>query len=140
MKKTGKILTAVLVIALVTLIVWAIVGGEGNVAREILFGIGAAVFVVGGLGACAVTAWFSEPGGGSHTPRIPRKTDTGLVSCKKCGYLGVGHGACPRCGWNLIERITGDSKMISCMKCGYLGVGYGSCPRCGWTRIRKITK
>jgi len=70
----------------------------------------------------------------------PPSKDTGLMSCKKCGYLGVGSGGgCPRCGWTYTEKIKTDTTIISCPDCGYLGAGPdGACPRCGHTRAKKI--
>lgn len=137
MKRPGKILIIGLVVTLIILCVWASVGGEDNIAKEILSFIGAAVFVVGGLAVSALFSNFTQKGGSAYTHK---GQDSGLISCKKCGYIGAGHGFCPRCGWNRTEKITSGSNMISCMKCGYLGVGYGSCPRCGWNRIRKISQ
>ena len=73
--------------------------------------------------------------------RSPKPYDTGLMSCKKCGYLGVWTGGiCPICGWNRTEKITRATKLISCKKGGYLGAGSGICPRCGWNRTEKLKK
>lgn len=137
MKKTTKTIIIILVIAFAVLCVLAAVGDENNVAKEILSFIGAGAFLIVGFVVYALFSGLVENGSANHTHK---ERDSGMISCKKCGYLGVGHGFCPRCGWNRIEKITSGSSMISCMKCGYLGVGYGSCPRCGWNRIRKITK
>jgi len=64
---------------------------------------------------------------------------TNLLSCQKCGYLGVGGGTCPKCRWSYTTKITSKTTMISCPDCGYLGAGYGhSCPKCGHTRAEKI--
>ena len=70
------------------------------------------------------------------------KKDTGLMSCKKCGYLGAGVGGiCPRCGWNYTEKITNQTTIVSCRACGYLGAGVpGYCTRCGSNRVVKINK
>lgn len=68
--------------------------------------------------------------------------DTGLISCKKCGYLGAGtSGFCQRCGWNWTEKITSETSMVSCPKCGYLGAGVpGHCTRCGYGFTVRISK
>ena len=69
---------------------------------------------------------------------IVRFHKTGFISCKKCGYIGVGSGHCTRCGSNFIEPITESTSLISCRKCGYIGAGSGFCTRCGSTWVEKI--
>ena len=66
--------------------------------------------------------------------------DTGLYSCKKCGYLGTSSGICPKCGWNTVDKIYCDTKIISCRKCGFLGAGPGICPKCGSNRVDIVRK
>ena len=64
MKKCVKVLVIIFLIAFVSLIVWAIVGGEDNIARKVLSFIGAVIFSVVGLTVSAVFSYFYEKGGG----------------------------------------------------------------------------
>lgn len=71
----------------------------------------------------------------SNKPR-----ETGISSCRKCGFLGVAYGSCPRCGSTMVDKITTETKVISCRKCGFLGAGFGTCPRCGSTVVDVVKK
>lgn len=75
---------------------------------------------------------------GSDTNLTPKNSMDSMISCRDCGYVGVGHGHCPRCGSTLADRLTSHTTMISCRKCGYIGAGSGHYPKCGWTRVTKI--
>lgn len=64
MKKKTKVLLTITGTVSIVLIVWAIVGGEDNIARKILLFIGAVVFSVVGLTVSVVFSYFYEKGGG----------------------------------------------------------------------------
>lgn len=132
MKKFPKFLLKVL-------IAWAIIfaasflDGDGTVLQR----AGAALVM-----AVIAVAAFSSPKAIANAPSAGeiRPHSTGMISCKKCGYLGVGSGFCTRCGSTFVAEITNRTEIISCMKCGYLGAGSGFCTRCGWNRVRTIRK
>ena len=64
MKKCVKVLVIIFLIAFVSLIVWAIIGGEDSFARRILSFIGAVIFSVVGLTVSAVVDHLIVKGGG----------------------------------------------------------------------------
>ena len=42
--------------------------------------------------------------GDSEKP-APRKSKSNMISCPKCGFLGVGYGFCPKCGSTIVNKI-----------------------------------
>ena len=64
MEKTKKVIIIIANGIFALLTVWAIVGGEGNIARRILSLVGAVIFSVVGLTVSAVFSYFYEKGGG----------------------------------------------------------------------------
>lgn len=104
--------------------------------KIVLYGAGGIVLLIGVI-LCA------SLGSGEGTREVSRYKGSNLVSCRKCGYLGVSSmGYCPRCGSTTAYDIGEKSKIISCRKCGYLGVGPGNgyCPHCGWNCADTINK
>lgn len=142
MKKCAGKFLIILIASWVIVFIIALLGGDGDVLHRAGAALVMAVIIAVILTCASSSKTFTAPGKGlpqmditAHKPH-----DTGLISCRKCGFLGVGSGFCPRCGWTVTDKITTNTKMISCLKCGYLGAGSGYCPRCGWNRVRKIGK
>ena len=129
-----KISAIVFVVAWVITFVVALIIGLGRLDFEEILSLSTIIAAIFGVSTLSVFMGIEGP----SAP--PPSRDTGLMSCMKCGYLGVGSGGgCPRCGWTYTEKIKTDTTIISCPDCGYLGVGAGSaCPKCGHTRAQRV--
>jgi len=131
MKKT------ILIVAGTVLLIGLVAFFRTDFGQEVLMYILCGIFglfvIVGGLIGGGETS--------SQTTSVQKRSN--LVSCRKCGYLGVGsNGYCRRCGSTTAYDVKETSQMISCRKCGYLGVGPGNgyCPHCGSTTANDIKK
>lgn len=137
MQKNAERFLKILLASWGIIFIWALIDGEGDIPQRAGAAFAFAVII-------AVLLTLAPLGGADENCRPVdwsryKPRDTGMISCRKCGYLGVGYGVCPRCGWSITDKITSQTKMMSCLKCGYLGADTGGvCPRCGWNRTRII--
>ena len=122
MKKHAERFLKIMLASWGIIFIWALIDGEGDVPQRAGAAFAFAVII-------AVLLTLAPLGGADETCRPVdwsryKPRDTGMISCRKCGYLGAGHTVCPRCGWNRTDKITSQAKMMSCLKCGYLGGGH----------------